>query len=221
MEAVAVEILALTLLVATGPPPWEVATEASTLAPARIPTPVTPSTCYAVNACQPEDTRDTFPAFSKRLRGLLIPEKFKPLGISKYDSKQDPRQWLHCYAMAVANAGGDDDTKCIYFPFCVEQEPLTWLKSLEKDSIDNWGNLKKCFTSNFTGALGRHGTQMDLAQVKQMQGETLRDYMRLFFDKRASVVDVTDKSSTPSRTASSTSARTSTLAAHARLPSPS
>jgi hypothetical protein len=34
---------------------------------------------------------------------------------------------------------------------------------------------------------------MDLAMVKQEQGESLRKYMRRFFDKRATVVDVTDK----------------------------
>jgi hypothetical protein len=34
---------------------------------------------------------------------------------------------------------------------------------------------------------------MDLAMVKEEQGETLRKYMRCFFDKRAIVVDVTDK----------------------------
>jgi hypothetical protein len=34
---------------------------------------------------------------------------------------------------------------------------------------------------------------MDLAMVTQEQGETLRKYMRCFFDKRATVVDVTDK----------------------------
>jgi hypothetical protein len=33
---------------------------------------------------------DGFPAFSARLRNLLLPEKFKPLGITKYDAKQDP-----------------------------------------------------------------------------------------------------------------------------------
>jgi transcriptional accessory protein Tex/SPT6 len=33
---------------------------------------------------------------------------------------------------------------------------------------------------------------MDLAMVKQEQGETLRKYMRRFFDKRATVVDITD-----------------------------
>jgi hypothetical protein len=35
---------------------------------------------------------DGFPAFSARLRNLLLPEKFKPLGITKYDAKQDPIQ---------------------------------------------------------------------------------------------------------------------------------
>jgi hypothetical protein len=34
---------------------------------------------------------------------------------------------------------------------------------------------------------------MDLAMVKQEQGETLRKYMRCFFDKRATVVDVINK----------------------------
>jgi hypothetical protein len=34
---------------------------------------------------------------------------------------------------------------------------------------------------------------MDLAMVKQEQGETLRKYMRRFFDKRSTVVDVSDK----------------------------
>jgi hypothetical protein len=34
---------------------------------------------------------------------------------------------------------------------------------------------------------------MDLAMIKQEQGETLRKYMRRFFDKHATVVDVTDK----------------------------
>jgi hypothetical protein len=59
--------------------------------------------------------------------------------------------------------------------------------------IDKWDQLKEQFTSNFTGAMGRSGTRMDLAMVKQEQGETLRKYMRHFFDKRATIVDVTDK----------------------------
>jgi hypothetical protein len=84
-----------------------------------------------------------FPAFSARLRNLLLPEKFKPLGITKYNVKQDPVQWLRCYALSIENAGGNNDTKCLYFPFCPDQAPLTWLESLEKYSIDKWDQLKE------------------------------------------------------------------------------
>jgi hypothetical protein len=136
---------------------------------------------------------DGFPAFSIRLRNLLLPEKFKPLGITKYDAKQDPVQWRRCYALSIENAGGNNDTKCLYFTFCLDQALLTWLESLEKYSIDKWDQLKEQFNSNFAGAMGRSGTRMDLAMVKQEQGETLRNYMWRFFDKRATVVDVSDK----------------------------
>jgi hypothetical protein len=136
---------------------------------------------------------DGFPAFSPRLRNLLLSDKFKPLGITKYDAKKDPIQWFRCYALSIENAGGNNDTKCLYFPFCLDQAPLTWLESLDKHSIDKWDQLKEQFTGNFAGAMGRSGTRMDLAMVKQEQGKTLRKYMRRFFDKRATVVDVTDK----------------------------
>jgi hypothetical protein len=102
-------------------------------------------------------------------------------------------QWLRCYALSIENASGNNDTKCLYFPFCLDQAPLTWLESLEKYSIDKWDQLKEQFTSNFASAMGRSGTRMDLAMVKQEQGETLRKYMQRFFDKRATVVDVSDK----------------------------
>jgi hypothetical protein len=68
---------------------------------------------------------DGFPAFSPRLRNLLLPDKFKPLGITKYDVKQDPIQWFRCYALSIENAGGNNDTKCLYFPFCLDQALLT------------------------------------------------------------------------------------------------
>jgi hypothetical protein len=83
---------------------------------------------------------------------LLLPDKFKPLGITKYYAKQDPIQWLRCYALSIENAGGNSDTKCLYFLFCLDQAPLTWLESLDKHSIDKWDQLKEQFTSNFAGA---------------------------------------------------------------------
>jgi hypothetical protein len=110
---------------------------------------------------------DGFPAFFTRLRNLLLPEKSKSLGITKDDAKKDPVQWLRCYALSIENAGGNNDTKCLYFPFCLDQAPHTWLESLAKYLIEKWDQLKEQFTSNFAGTMGRSGTRMDLAMVKQ------------------------------------------------------
>jgi hypothetical protein len=48
--------------------------------------------------------------------------------------------------------------------------------------IDKWDQLKEQFISNFEGSMGRSGTRMYLAMVKQEQGETFRKYMRRFFE---------------------------------------
>jgi hypothetical protein len=76
--------------------------------------------------------------YCARLRNLLLLEKLKPLGITKYDTKHNPVQWLRCYSLATENASGDNDAKFIYFPFCLDQAPLTWLESLDKNSINEW-----------------------------------------------------------------------------------
>jgi hypothetical protein len=103
----------------------------------------------------------------------------------------------------------------------MDQAPLTWLESLEKYSIDKWGQLEEQFTNNFAGTMGRSGTRMDLLMVKQEQGETLCKYMRLFRQARHCSRSPTRKSSTFSKTVSTTVAPLKTSVATARAPLPS
>jgi hypothetical protein len=101
-------------------------------------TPAKKSKNYGAKSPPRRATTMASPPSPHGFTNLLLPEKFKPLGITKYDMKQDPVQWLRCYALSIENAGGNNDTKCLYFPFCLDQAPLTWLESLEKYSIDKW-----------------------------------------------------------------------------------
>jgi hypothetical protein len=100
------------------------------------------------------------------IRGYLI-----LITKARWCHKQNKHQ--RCYTLAIENAGGDNNTKYLYFLFYLDQAPLTWLESLDKNSIDEWDQLKAPFTSNFTGAMGCSGTRMDLVMVKKEQGETL------------------------------------------------
>jgi hypothetical protein len=84
------------------------------------------------------DCSDRFPAFFARFNSYKYPEGFKPIGITKYDGKQAPQQWLCCYSTAIEVAGGSNITKVVYFPMALDPAPLTWLESLGSNSIDSW-----------------------------------------------------------------------------------
>lgn len=107
------------------------------------------------------------------MRRTTLPKKFKPPGVTKYDGKQDPVQWLRCYSLSLQAAGGNDDTKVIYFPIYMEAAPLTSLESLDKNSIDSWKDLKVAFTNNYAGVMQRSDNMIDLSQAKQLDPEEL------------------------------------------------
>jgi hypothetical protein len=101
-----------------------------------------------------------------RFSSYKYPKGFKPIGITKYDGKQAPQQWLCCYSTAIEVAGGSNITKVIYFLMALGPASLTWLEILNNNSIDSWVRLKKVFIDNFQGAIARTGTRHDLAQCK-------------------------------------------------------
>ena len=73
---------------------------------------------------------DRFPALSRVFDNIEYPKDFKPTNIQKYDGKQDPAQWLRLYSTAVSVAGGDTNTKDLYFPMALEPAPLKMMSSL-------------------------------------------------------------------------------------------
>jgi hypothetical protein len=139
------------------------------------------------------DCRDRFPAFSARFSSYKYPRGFKPIGITKYDGKQAPQQWLCCYSTAIEVAGGSNIIKVVYFPIALDPAPLMWLESLNNNSIDSWERLKKVFIDNFQGAIARAGTRHDLAQCKQERNELLRSYTRRFFNVRATIANISEE----------------------------
>jgi hypothetical protein len=94
-----------------------------------------------------DDDSDRFLTFTTSITDKSYPKDFKPIGIPKYDGKQDPYQWIRCYSVAIKVSGGSNSTKALYFPVALESAPLTWLESL--NSIDSWEDLKWAFIDNF------------------------------------------------------------------------
>ena len=138
------------------------------------------------------DNSDRFSALSRVFDNIEYPKDFKPTNIQKYDGKQDPAQWLCLYSTAISVAGGDTNTKVLYFPMALELAPLTWLESLACESIHSWDDLKKAFINNFQGSLHRVATRHALSMCQQEQGELIRSYVKRFFDTSATIPNVVD-----------------------------
>jgi hypothetical protein len=51
-------------------------------------------------------TTTAFPPSPPTSLKKSYPKEFKPVGIPKYDGKQDPRQWIQCYSVAIEVSGG-------------------------------------------------------------------------------------------------------------------
>jgi hypothetical protein len=113
------------------------------------------------------DCSNRFLAFSARFSSYKYPEGFKPIGITKYDGKQAPQQWLRCYSTAIDVGGGSHITKVVYIPMALDPAPLTWLESLSNNSIDSWERLKMVFIDNFQGRSLMQVLVMILLNVKR------------------------------------------------------
>jgi len=74
----------------------------------------------------------------------------------------------------------------------LEPTQLLWLDSLPKNIIDSCPTLRRLFIDNFQGVMTRAGTRHDLAQCKQNKNESLRDYIKRFFEKCATVSNITE-----------------------------
>ena len=141
------------------------------------------------------DEMDRFPAFSQNINYAEYPRGFNPANLQnlqKYNGKQDPRQWLRIYSTAIEVAGGTNSTKVIYFPMALEPAPLTWLEGLKRDTIHSWEDLKALFIDNFQGSIHRPATRHDLWLCRQKRGETLRSYLKRFFDTQATIANIAD-----------------------------
>jgi hypothetical protein len=62
-----------------------------------------------------DNDSDRFPTFTTSISDKSYPKDFKLVGIPNYDGKQDPRQWIRCYSVAIEVLGGSNTTKVLYF----------------------------------------------------------------------------------------------------------
>ena len=119
-------------------------------------------------------TYGTTAAFTRNLRRVVWPVKFKPDLPPRYDGKNNPLEFLQLYTLAIQAAGGDDKVMINWFSMALKDSASSWLTNLPAESINTWEELCRCFVANFKGTYERGLTYNDLRAVRQKPGETLR-----------------------------------------------
>lgn len=138
--------------------------------------------------------------FTERLQAIRWLASFKVVGVTTYDGKANPVQWLTQYDIAVRAAGGDEDVMANYLLIMLDQFANNWLLSLKENSIKTWEDLKTEFTTNYPATCEQPTTKYDLEKVYQALGDSLRDFICRFLETRNSIPNVTDAETIPSFT---------------------
>jgi hypothetical protein len=148
------------------------------------------------NVPQTEDTMrgGGVKAFSPNLKRVNWPVNFKPSGIGKYDGSTNLAEWLEVYQLVIEAAGGDSYVMVNYLPVCLSSSAKMWLLRLPTGSIRSWSHLCRMFNSNFQATCARPGVKWDLANMVQKKGESLREFIQRFCNKRNVIPEAADKS---------------------------
>ncbi|GKV02926.1 hypothetical protein SLEP1_g15302 [Rubroshorea leprosula] len=119
-------------------------------------------------------------------------EGFKIPHLETYDGTGDPDEHLHTYQAIMRIQNANDAMMCKVFPATLKSTAKRWYHKLPKHSIDSFSQLTKLFSNKFASQREIKRTAIELMQVNQKEGESLRDYMQRFNKATLDIDNVPD-----------------------------
>ncbi|PKA48261.1 hypothetical protein AXF42_Ash021791 [Apostasia shenzhenica] len=123
--------------------------------------------------------------FADAIELAPIPEDFRPPRLEAYRGATDP-----CGEAAVRYRQPDEATKCHLLANTLKGAAFSWFIKLPRDHISSYEHLKWELIAHFIGQTRMVISDMVLANIKQGERESLRDYTNHFFAAAAEAEDV-------------------------------
>ncbi|KAK1616220.1 hypothetical protein QYE76_021737 [Lolium multiflorum] len=134
------------------------------------------------------------PCFTGRVRRTKVPSGFKlPDSYKKFDSLQDPEDWLIDYLETVKLLGGTRATTMQSVQVHLSGAARSWIKKLPMGSIDNWETFEDLFVKNFRSTCKKPASIEQLRACKQKYGESMRAYIQRWNIIKNSAKNVSDE----------------------------
>jgi hypothetical protein len=136
--------------------------------------------------------RSGFGALAGPLRQVREPDKLKTDNINWYDDSSNPEEFIQVYQTVIEAAGGDDLVKTNFLPTALTDMTRLWLINLPNGSVTSWDQLCAMFIGIFLGTYERPSTAETLKTIRQKHDESLRDYVKYFYNARNAIPYIQD-----------------------------
>jgi len=124
--------------------------------------------------------------FSQPILETVIPNTFVGPKVT-FTGMEDPEAHLTVFHMQMMLVGGSDAVRCKLFMSTLTGMAMDWFISLPNGHITSFAQLSQLFREQYLANRAPPSVLYDLFDVKQYQGETLKEYINRF---RAQVVKV-------------------------------
>ncbi|TXG73511.1 hypothetical protein EZV62_002090 [Acer yangbiense] len=109
-----------------------------------------------------------------------------------YGGTGDPDDHLDSYLDWMNMQGASDAVKCRVFPLTLSGDARTWYGSLKRQSISSFHKLSKEFRGGFAASRRRRRHMVHLTSIRQLETESIRDYMKRFTEAARQVQDFSE-----------------------------
>jgi len=117
--------------------------------------------------------------FAQAITDTPIPASVVPVKAS-FTGVEDPEAHLTTFHTQMMLSGGSDAVYCKMFVSTLQGTALEWFVSLPTGHITNFQQFSKLFVNQYIVSKAPPRVSYDLFDVRQYQGESLRDYLNRF-----------------------------------------
>ena len=133
-----------------------------------------------VEEVAPSSPPRVFPmSFAQAITDTPIPTSVVPVKAS-FTGVEDPEAHLTTFHTQMMLSGGSDAVYCKMFVSTLQGTTLEWFVSLPTGHITNFQQFSKLFVDQYIVNKAPPRVSYDLFDVRQYQGESLRDYLNRF-----------------------------------------
>ncbi|XP_057437999.1 uncharacterized protein LOC130730105 [Lotus japonicus] len=104
----------------------------------------------------------------------------KNIVLETYNGKSDPKEHMLYFNTKMVITAASDAVKCRMFPATFKGTTMAWFTTLPRGSITNFRDFSSKFLVQFSTSKTKQVTIEDLYNVRQSEGETLKQYVKRF-----------------------------------------